>query len=148
MVLGFTGFQLYGDNSGWRLGDLVDKELLSETLATNYSIAGTETHRRVIGLMQSNCASCHSPFNLNQIPAQNAIMKLQSGETDPFQMLPLRTLIDNSKLTPGNPDTSQIVCRLDGTCGGFMPPTIDGVPQQHFGISDLVRQWILEMPME
>ena len=98
--------------------------------------------------MQSNCASCHSPFNLNQIPAQNAILKLQSGENDPFEMNPLKTLIANDKLIPGDPNNSRIVCRLDGSCGGFMPPSIDGVPQQHFGITDLVRLWISEMPSE
>gem|GEM_PF-2238598 len=146
VVLGFTGFQLLGANSGLRLNALESEGWLSTPVTASYVISGSETNRRVVGLMQSNCAGCHSPFNVDPTPVSQANFKLSSGITDTSQMEPIRTLIDNGKMIPGDPDNSRIVQRLENQGGsGFMPPTIDGIPQQHYGFTQLVRQWISEM---
>lgn len=103
---------------------------------------------RALAYLDVNCGHCHHPEG----PAHTTGLYLQSDQTSPTKLGLCKTPVAAGKgsggfkysILPGEPDSSILVYRMEGTDPGIMMPELGRVIRHEEGIA-LIRDWIAGM---
>jgi hypothetical protein len=156
-VLGFSAVQLARSSSGPTLSDLDARGLLSPAAgaASDYRAPGDADAAAALGYLHANCGHCH---NKNGIAWRDTQMdlRLRVGEHDLATSTVYRSVVGvmiqywrggavTSRVTPGDPDASALVARMQIRGSDDQMPPLATKVVDPTGL-DLLRRWITSLP--
>jgi len=169
-VLGFDAVQLGSQRRegplplvGLDLEELITEERVVESTPRYVEItAASDTERKIAGYLQANCAGCHSPAGSVRRFQLDLSLPLDAAGAVDLASAPFKRMIDQPAeiyvpavpgfpgfqklIDPGRPESSVLFHRISVRQNPVMMPKIGtSLPDAEF--VELVRQWILSMPV-